>query len=32
MKNIKEFILGTSIFWMPIVACYIANAITKIIL
>lgn len=32
MKKIKEFMLGTSIFWMPLVGCYIANAICNIIL
>lgn len=32
MKKIKEFILGTSIFWLPIVGCYLANFIINIIL
>jgi len=32
MKKIKEFILGTSILWLPIVGCYLANFIINIIL
>lgn len=32
MKKIKEFLLGTSFLWLPIVGCYIANAICEIIL
>ena len=32
MKKLKELALGTSWFWLPIVGCYIANAITNIIL
>ncbi len=25
LKNIKIFLLGTCIFWLPLVGCYIAN-------
>lgn len=32
MKKIKEFILGTSIFWLPIIANYIANALSDILI
>lgn len=32
MKKIKEFLLGTSPFWLPILGCYIANGILNIIL
>lgn len=32
MKRIKEFILGTSFLWLPILGCYIANTICNIIL
>ena len=32
MKKIKEFLLGTSIIWLPMLGCYIANAIANIIL
>lgn len=32
MKKIKEFILGTSFIWLPIVGCYIANFIINIVL
>lgn len=32
MKKVNEFILGTSFIWLPILGCYIANAITNIIL
>ena len=31
MKKIKELLLGTAWAWAPIVASYIADAITKII-
>ena len=31
MKKIKNFILGTSIFWMPIAGCYIAEIICKLL-
>lgn len=32
MKKVKEFILGTSIFWVPILAGYIANALSDILI
>ena len=32
MKKVKEFILGTSIFWLPILAGYIANALSNILI
>ena len=28
----KKLLLGTSFIWLPILGCYIANAITNIIL
>ena len=31
MKKLKEIILGTSIIWMPIVACYLCGIIEKIL-
>ncbi len=32
MKKIKFYLKGTSFIWLPILGCYIANAITNIIL
>ena len=32
MKKIKELLLGTAWFWMPIVGCYIANGISELLL
>mgnify|MGYP005768061121 FL=1 len=32
MKKIKEILLGTIYIWLPILGCYIANAITNMIL
>ncbi len=32
MKKIKEIVLGTSIFWVPIIASYIANALPDILI
>lgn len=32
MKKIKEILLGTIYIWLPILGCYIANAITNIVL
>ena len=32
MKKFKEILLGTSFLWLPILGCYIANAICEIIL
>lgn len=32
MKKIKEIVLGTSIFWLPILAGYIANALSDILI
>ena len=31
MKKIKEIILGLSIIWIPILGCYVAELILKII-
>ena len=31
MKKIKEILLGTIYIWLPILACYIANAIANMI-
>jgi hypothetical protein len=31
MKKIKEFLLGTSCMWLPILGCYIANILTNFI-
>ena len=30
-QKIKEILIGTSILWMPIVGCYIAEIICKIV-
>lgn len=32
MKKLKFILKGTSFIWLPILGCYIANAITNIIL
>ena len=32
MKKIKELILGTSIIWLPTLGCYIANALSNLII
>lgn len=32
MKKIKDIVLGTSIFWVPIIAGYIANALSNILI
>lgn len=32
MKEIKEFLLGTSFMWLPIVGCYIAEMLSRLIL
>ena len=32
MKKIKEFLIGTSIFWLPILGCYIANGLSELLL
>lgn len=32
MKKIKEILLGTSFIWLPIVGCYIAEMLSRIIL
>ena len=32
MKKIKLILKGTSIFWVPIVAGYIANALSNILI
>lgn len=31
MKKIKEFLLGTSFMWLPIVGCYIAEMLSRLI-
>ena len=32
MKNkLKQILLGTSIFWMPIAGCYVAELICKML-
>ncbi len=31
MNKIKEFLLGTSIIWLPILGCYIANFILNFV-
>lgn len=30
MKKLKQFLLGTSWLWLPIVGCYIAEIITNL--
>lgn len=32
MKKVKEFILGTSFMWLPILGGYIANALSDILI
>lgn len=32
MKKIKEFLLGTSFMWLPLVGCYIAEMLSRLIL
>ena len=32
MKNLKFILKGTSIFWLPILASYIANALSNILI
>lgn len=32
MKKIKEFLLGTSFMWLPIVGCYIAEMLSNLVL
>lgn len=32
MKKLKFFFKGTSIFWLPILAGYIANALSNILI
>ena len=32
MKKTKETLLATAYIWLPIIGCYIANAITNMIL
>lgn len=31
MKKVKEFLLGTSPFWLPILGCYIANGLSELL-
>lgn len=32
MKKLKEFLLGTSLIWIPILGCYVASAISNILI
>ena len=32
MKNIKFILKGTSIIWLPFAGCYIANALSNLII
>lgn len=32
MKKIKEFLLGTSIIWLPLVGSYIAEMLSRLVL
>lgn len=32
MKRIKEFLLGTSFMWLPLVGCYIAEMLSNLVL
>lgn len=32
MKKLKGFLLGTSLIWIPILGCYIAEAISNILI
>lgn len=32
MKKFKEFLLGTSLMWIPILGCYVASAISNILI
>ena len=32
MKKFKEFMLGTSLIWIPMLGCYIAEAISNILI
>ena len=32
MKKIKEFLLGTSFMWLPLVGCYIAEMLSNLVL
>ena len=32
MKKVKEFLLGTSLIWIPILGCYVASAISNILI
>lgn len=32
MKKIKEFLLGTSFIWLPLVGCYIAEMLSNLVL
>lgn len=32
MKKLKFILKGTSIFWLPILGCYIANALSNILI
>lgn len=32
MKKVKELLLGTSLFWLPILGCYIADIVTDILI
>lgn len=32
MKKFKEFLLGTSLIWIPMLGCYVASAISNILI
>ena len=32
MKKFKEIMLGTSLIWIPILGCYVAEAISNILI
>lgn len=32
MKKLKQFMLGTSFIWLPLVGCYIAEGLSRLVL
>lgn len=32
MKKFKKFMLGTSLIWIPMLGCYVAEAISNILI
>lgn len=32
MKKFKEFLLGTSLTWIPMLGCYVASTISNILI